>query len=77
MRTAKIGPDLRLMSALKILLLVNSFILISVDVNKPFKILCYATTQKKALQYIYCLLMTNTLFVEQISRQINFFAGNI
>ena len=77
MRTAKIGPDLRLMSALKILLLVNSFILISIDVNKPFKILCYATTQKKALQYIYCLLMTNTPFVEQISRQINFFAGNI
>ena len=38
MRTAKIEPDLRLMSALKMLLLVNSFILISVDVNKPFKI---------------------------------------
>ena len=37
MRTAKIEPDLRLMSALKILLLVNSFILISVDVNKPFQ----------------------------------------
>ena len=37
-RTTKIGPDLRLMSALKILLVVNSFILISVDVNKPFKI---------------------------------------
>ena len=77
MRTAKIGPDLGLMSALKILLLVNSFVLISVDVNKPFKIECCATTQTKALQYIYCRLMTNTLFVEQISRQINFFAANI
>ena len=33
-------------------------------------------TQTKALLYIYWLLMINTLFVEQISHQINFFAEN-
>ena len=33
-------------------------------------------TQTKALLYIYWLLMINKLFVEQISRQINFFAEN-
>ena len=62
-------------SALKILLLVNSFIQISVDVNKPIAIKCCAMTQMQALLYIYWLLMTNTLFVEQISCQINFFVG--
>ena len=56
-------------SALKILLLVNSFMQISVDVNEPFAIECCATTQTKALLYIYWLLMINTLFVEWISRQ--------
>ena len=49
---------------------------ISVDVNEPFTIKCYATTQTKALLYIK-LLMINTLFVEQISPQINFFTKNI
>ena len=58
------------------LILVNSFMQISVDVNEPFMIKCYATTQMKALLYIK-LLMINTLFVEQISPQINFFTKNI
>ena len=43
---------------------------ISVDINEPFPKKCYgryATTQTKALLYIYWLLMINTLFVEQIS----------
>ena len=53
-------------SALKILLLVKRFIQISVDVNKPFAIKCCAMTQTEALLYIYWLLITNTLFVEQI-----------
>ena len=64
-------------SVLKILLLVKTFIQISVDVNKPFAIKCCATTQTKVLLYIYWLLITNTLFVEQISPEINFFARNI
>ena len=58
-------------SALKILLLVNSFMQISMDIyNGPFTIKCctmYDPT--KALLYIYWLLMINTLFVEWISRQ--------
>ena len=53
-------------SALKILLLVKRFIQISVDVNKPFAIKCCVMTQTEALLYIYWLLITNTLFVEQI-----------
>ena len=40
---------------------------ISVEVNEHFAIKRYATTQTKALLYIYWLLMINTLFVEQIS----------
>ena len=45
-------------SALKILLLVNSFMQISVDdTNEPFAIKCCVTTQTKALVYIYWLLM--------------------
>ena len=43
----------RLKSRVKILLLVNSSIQISVDVNKPFAIKCCATTQTKALLYIH------------------------
>ena len=46
-------------------------------VNEPFAIKCCATTQTKALLYIYWPLMINMLFVEQISFQINFSAGNI
>ena len=46
-------------------------------VNEPFTIKCCAATQTKALLYIYWLLMINMLFVEQISFQINFSAGNI
>ena len=45
---------------------VKSFMQISVDVNEPFPIKCYATTQTKALLYIHWLLMINTLFVERI-----------
>ena len=58
-------------SALKILLLVNSFMQISVDIyNEPFTIKCCAMYDPtKALLYIYWLLMINTLFVEWISRQ--------
>ena len=39
--------------------------------------MCCAMTQTKALLYTFWLLMINTLFVEQISCQINFFAENI
>ena len=57
--------------ALKILLLVNSFMQISVDIyNEPFTIKCctmYDPT--KALLFICWLLMINTLFVEWSSRQ--------
>ena len=58
-------------SALKILLLVNSFMQISVDIYKePFTIKCCAMYDPtKAVLYIYWLLMINTLFVEWISRQ--------
>ena len=63
------------------LLFVNSFMQVSVDVNEPFPIKCFATTQTKALRYIYCLLMINTLFVESteniqccssLQRRLNF-----
>ena len=47
------------------------------ETNEPFVIKCCATTQTKALLYIYWLLMINTLFVERISCQVNFFAENI
>ena len=39
----------------------------------PLRIKCCATTQRKALLYIYRLRMINMLFVEQICRQINLF----
>ena len=45
-------------------------------VYEPFAIKCCTTTQTKALLYIYWLLIINTLFVEQISHQINFLAEN-
>ena len=47
---------------------------ISVDINDSFTLKCCATTQMKALLYFYRLRMMNMLFVEQISRQINFFS---
>ena len=47
---------------------------LSVDINDSFAKKCCATTQMKALLYIYRLRMINMLFVEQICRQINFFS---
>ena len=41
-------------SALKILLLVNSFMQISVDVNEPFAIECCTTTQTNDDKYAVC-----------------------
>ena len=47
---------------------------VSVDINDSLVKKCCATTQMKALLYIYRLRMIKMLFVEQICCQINFFS---
>ena len=65
-----------LISVLKILLLVNSSMQISNDVNEPFMIKLCDDPNKRCAVYLL-ILMISMLFVEQISRQVNFFAENI